>query len=106
MLVKEGVEGAPVESGPVPHNQKPSLNTPLEADHPGPAELSPDHPNQTQDFRIGNILTEGKSDGDQGEEQKDNGGRNQTEKRTRIQGSSSSGWKGERTKTEVKREGQ
>ena len=81
VLVKEGVEGAPVGSGPVLQNQKPTSNTPLEADHPGPAELSPDQPTQTQDFGIGNILTEGTSDGDDGKKQEDSGGRNQTEKK-------------------------
>ena len=60
VLVKEGVEGAPVGSGPFLQNQKPTLNTPLEADHPGPAELSSDQPTQTQFFGIGNILIEGR----------------------------------------------
>ena len=55
------------------------MNTPLEADHPGPAELFPDQPTQTQDFGIGEILTEGTSNGDDREKQENNGGRNQTQ---------------------------
>ena len=53
--------------------------TPMEADHPGPVDLSPYLYTQTQDFGIGNILTEGTSDVDDGEKQEDGGGKDQTE---------------------------
>ena len=63
-MVKERFEGVPVGSGTILQNPKTTSNTPLEADHPGPAELSPDQSTQTQDFGIGENLTEETSDSD------------------------------------------
>ena len=80
LLVKQGAEGAPVGSGTTLQDPNPTPNTPLEADHPGPAELSPDNSTQTQNFGIGNLLTEGTSDGNDREKEEDNGSKEQTQK--------------------------
>ena len=80
-MVKERFEGVPVGSGTILQNPKSTPNTPLEVGHPGPAELSPDQSTQTQYLGIGNVLTEGTSNGYDGEREDNNGGLEQTQKK-------------------------